>query len=431
MRRGGERDAEVRLCADAPHRRPTAGCRRCRSSGSRRRRAAHAISAPSGISTAARTPRRPTRATRLRQLVAASLYRRHRPRTFADVVGQEHVVRTLQQRDRAGPRAPRVSVRRLARHRQDVDGQDPRGFAELPGDRRRHRPDGPITPCGDVRVVQVDRRGLLARRRRDGRRVQQLRRRHPRPARARRLRAGGRRATRSTSSTRRTCSRRRRGTRSSRRSRSRRRTRSSCSPRPRPTRSCRRSSTAATASTSAARASSRSPRCCAAWPTRSRSRSPTRRVALVARSATGSFRDALGTLEQLLAYSGAEIVLEDVLAVLGAADADLLFGALDAVAAGDARARAARRRPAGRLRSRPRPLLRRPRGPRPRRCWSPRCSARSRPSCASPRAGRAPGRAGPPRRRRRDRPAAGADRGRAARDEGRRRRRAPSSSWRS
>ena len=24
-----------------------------------------------------------------------SLYRRHRPRTFADVVGQEHVVRTL------------------------------------------------------------------------------------------------------------------------------------------------------------------------------------------------------------------------------------------------------------------------------------------------------------------------------------------------
>src|SRR5690606_6494865 len=32
---------------------------------------------------------------RLRPPVAASLYRRHRPRTFADVVGQEHVVRTL------------------------------------------------------------------------------------------------------------------------------------------------------------------------------------------------------------------------------------------------------------------------------------------------------------------------------------------------
>jgi DNA polymerase-3 subunit gamma/tau len=64
---------------------------------------------------------------------------------------------------------------------------------------------------------------------------------------------------------------------------------------------------------------------------------PDEAIALVARSATGSFRDALGTLEQLLAYSGAKIVLDDVLAVLGAADADLIFGAVDAVAAGDAR----------------------------------------------------------------------------------------------
>jgi DNA polymerase-3 subunit gamma/tau len=61
-------------------------------------------------------------------------------------------------------------------------------------------------------------------------------------------------------------------------------------------------------------------------------------TALIARSATGSFRDALGTLEQLVAYSGRSITLEDVLAVLGAADADLVFGAVDAVAAGDARA---------------------------------------------------------------------------------------------
>jgi len=60
--------------------------------------------------------------------------------------------------------------------------------------------------------------------------------------------------------------------------------------------------------------------------------------ALIARSATGSFRDALGTLEQLVAYSGAAVTLDDVLAVLGAADADLLFGAVDAVAGGDARA---------------------------------------------------------------------------------------------
>jgi DNA polymerase III subunit gamma/tau len=60
-------------------------------------------------------------------------------------------------------------------------------------------------------------------------------------------------------------------------------------------------------------------------------------LALVARSATGSFRDALGTLEQLLAYSGTSISLEDVLAVLGAADADLMFGVVDAVAAGQPR----------------------------------------------------------------------------------------------
>jgi DNA polymerase-3 subunit gamma/tau len=64
---------------------------------------------------------------------------------------------------------------------------------------------------------------------------------------------------------------------------------------------------------------------------------PDEATALIARSATGSFRDALGTLEQLLAYSGKEIALDDVLAVLGAADADLVFGAVDAIAAGQQR----------------------------------------------------------------------------------------------
>ncbi len=59
-------------------------------------------------------------------------------------------------------------------------------------------------------------------------------------------------------------------------------------------------------------------------------------VALVARHATGSFRDALGTLEQLVTYAGRTIGLEDVLAVLGVADDELLFGAVEAVAAGDA-----------------------------------------------------------------------------------------------
>jgi DNA polymerase III subunit gamma/tau len=59
-------------------------------------------------------------------------------------------------------------------------------------------------------------------------------------------------------------------------------------------------------------------------------------VALIARHATGSFRDALGTLEQLLTYAGDEqITSADVLAVLGVADAEQLFEALDAVAAHD------------------------------------------------------------------------------------------------
>ena len=61
----------------------------------------------------------------------------------------------------------------------------------------------------------------------------------------------------------------------------------------------------------------------------------------MARHATGSFRDALGTLEQLTTYGGADggqIAVEEVLAVLGVADAEALFGAVDAVAAHDARA---------------------------------------------------------------------------------------------
>ncbi|PTL58262.1 DNA polymerase III subunit gamma/tau [Paraconexibacter algicola] len=63
---------------------------------------------------------------------------------------------------------------------------------------------------------------------------------------------------------------------------------------------------------------------------------PADAVALLARHATGSFRDALGTLEQLVTYSGAQITLDDVLAVLGVAADDQLFGTLDAVASHDA-----------------------------------------------------------------------------------------------
>jgi DNA polymerase-3 subunit gamma/tau len=66
-------------------------------------------------------------------------------------------------------------------------------------------------------------------------------------------------------------------------------------------------------------------------------------LALIARHATGSFRDALGTLEQLVTYAGERpIESADVLAVLGVTDSEQLFGAIDAVIARD---------PAGALRS--------------------------------------------------------------------------------
>jgi DNA polymerase III subunit gamma/tau len=58
-------------------------------------------------------------------------------------------------------------------------------------------------------------------------------------------------------------------------------------------------------------------------------------VAMVARSAGGSFRDALATLDQLVAFGGEKVELDAVLELLGAADADLLFEAVDAVAAED------------------------------------------------------------------------------------------------
>ncbi len=59
-------------------------------------------------------------------------------------------------------------------------------------------------------------------------------------------------------------------------------------------------------------------------------------AALIARHATGSYRDALGTLEQLVDYAGdAPIVPADVLAVLGIADAEALFAAVEAMIARD------------------------------------------------------------------------------------------------
>ena len=60
-------------------------------------------------------------------------------------------------------------------------------------------------------------------------------------------------------------------------------------------------------------------------------------VALISRSAAGSFRDALGTLDQLVAFGGEAVTTDEVVEMLGAADAELLFDTTDALANGDAR----------------------------------------------------------------------------------------------
>jgi DNA polymerase-3 subunit gamma/tau len=61
-------------------------------------------------------------------------------------------------------------------------------------------------------------------------------------------------------------------------------------------------------------------------------------VGMLARAATGSFRDALGTLEQLVTYGGNEVKLDDVLEILGVADAELVLAAGEALADRDPRA---------------------------------------------------------------------------------------------
>jgi DNA polymerase III subunit gamma/tau len=61
-------------------------------------------------------------------------------------------------------------------------------------------------------------------------------------------------------------------------------------------------------------------------------------AALISRAAAGSFRDALGTLDQLVAFGGREVATDDVVAALGAADAELIFETTEAIAAQDARA---------------------------------------------------------------------------------------------
>jgi DNA polymerase III subunit gamma/tau len=62
---------------------------------------------------------------------------------------------------------------------------------------------------------------------------------------------------------------------------------------------------------------------------------PDAAIGMLARAATGSFRDALGTLEQLVTYGGKRVELDDVLDILGVADAETVLAAGEALAARD------------------------------------------------------------------------------------------------
>jgi DNA polymerase III subunit gamma/tau len=61
-------------------------------------------------------------------------------------------------------------------------------------------------------------------------------------------------------------------------------------------------------------------------------------VGMIARAATGSFRDALGTLEQLVTYGGKQVELDDVRDILGVADAELVLDTTEALTERDPRA---------------------------------------------------------------------------------------------
>ncbi len=116
---------------------------------------------------------------------STSLYRRHRPGSFDEVVGQQHVVRTL-----------RNAVEQGKVHHAYLfvgsRGTGKTSMAKILARSLNCERGGPtVDAVRRMRVLRDDRRRHLDRRDRDGRRLQPLGRRRPRPARAGRLRAAG------------------------------------------------------------------------------------------------------------------------------------------------------------------------------------------------------------------------------------------------
>ena len=77
------------------------------------------------------------------------LARKWRPQSFDDLVGQEHVSRTLANAIAHGPRGARLPLHGRPRRRQDDERAHPGQGAQL---RRRGRPP---TPCHDVLAVHA------------------------------------------------------------------------------------------------------------------------------------------------------------------------------------------------------------------------------------------------------------------------------------
>ena len=166
--------------------------------------------------------------------VSTALYRRYRPETFAEVIGQEHVTGPLQQalRQATGSTTPTSSPARAAAARPR-QRPHPGPLPELRAGARRPRRAACATPASTwpAAVPAASTSSRSTPRSHGG--VDDARDLRERAV----LRAGAATATRSTSSTRPTWSRRRASTPCSRSSRSRRRTSSSSSPPPSPTRS--------------------------------------------------------------------------------------------------------------------------------------------------------------------------------------------------
>ena len=77
------------------------------------------------------------------------LARKWRPQVFEDVLGQEHVVRTLKNAIAPGPHRPCLSLQRAAGGREDLGRQDPREGPELRTGADAH----PLQPCVHCREI--------------------------------------------------------------------------------------------------------------------------------------------------------------------------------------------------------------------------------------------------------------------------------------